>query len=354
MSRGFEKASASHRPGVYWRAAAGISNGCGRETEIMMTTDPVELGTPAPEPGGEPPSFQRVVRQIFLGPNGIRAGWRILIAILLFLAIVSVLGAGLRRIPAVRTWSRAQPKGVMTPGTLCLAEGVGVLGVFFAALIMTAIEKRSFAEYGLPGREAFGKRFWQGMPYGFVMMSAALGLIAVLHGVSIEGLALGRSAAVRYGLLYLLGFILVGFFEEFSFRGYFQATLASGIGFWWAAIALSILFGAVHLGNPGEARFGALMAGCFGLLAAFSLWRTGSIWFAIGMHAAWDWGETYFYGVPDSGMAAQGHLLNASFHGPVWLTGGTVGPEASLATFLVLALSAAGLHFLFPAKPKET
>jgi uncharacterized protein len=318
----------------------------------MMTTDPVQLAAPAPEPDGERPSFQRVVHQVFLGPTGIRAGWRILIAISLIVAIAAALQVGLRSLPPIRAWLRAQPKGVMTPGALAFGEGTAALALLLAALIMTAIEKRSLADYGLPAREAFGKRFWQGMPYGFVMMSAALGLIAVLHGVSIDGLALGRTAAVRYGLLYLLGFILVGFFEEFSFRGYFQATLASGIGFWWAAIALSILFGVVHLGNPGEARFGALMAGCFGLLAAFSLRRTGSIWFAIGMHAAWDWGETYFYGVPDSGIAAQGHLWNASFHGPVWLTGGTVGPEASLATFLVLALSAAGLHFMFPAKPK--
>jgi membrane protease YdiL (CAAX protease family) len=321
-----------------------------------MTTDPVQFEAPAPkpEPDGEPSSFQRIMHQVFLGPHGIRAGWRILIAVSLFLAIVTVLQAGLRRIPPLHAWSRAQPKGVMTPGILALSEGTAALALLLAALIMTAIEKRSLGDYGLPGREAFGKRFWQGMPYGFVMMSAALGLIAVLHGVSIEGLALGTTAAVHYGLLYLLGFILVGFFEEFSFRGYLQATLASGIGFWWAAIALSILFGTLHMGNPGEARFGALMAGCFGLLAAFSLRRTGSIWFAIGMHAAWDWGETYFYGVPDSGIAAQGHLLNASFHGPVWLTGGTVGPEASVFSFVVLILSAAGLHFMFPAKPKET
>jgi len=319
-----------------------------------MTTDPVQFDAPAPEPGGEPSSFQRVMHQIFLGPHGIRAGWRMLIAIFLFLAIVTVLQAGLRRIPPLRAWLHAQPKGVMTPGALLFGEGTAALALLLAALIMTVIEKRSLADYGLPGREAFGKRFWQGMPYGFVMMSVTMGLIAALHGVSIEGLALGTAGAVLYGLFYLLGFILVAFFEEFSFRGYLQATLASGIGFWWAAIALSILFGALHLRNPGEARFGALMAGAFGLLAAFSLRRTGNIWFAIGMHTAWDWGETYFYGVPDSGVAAQGHLLNSLFHGPVWLTGGTVGPEASVFSFVVLALSAVCLHYMFPAKPKET
>src|ERR1700751_6191193 len=96
------------------------------------------------------------------------------------------------------------------------------------------------------------------------------------------------------------------------------STLSSGIGFWPAAIILSFVFGAVHLGTTGEAKIGALMAGCCGLVAAFVLRRTGNIWLPIGMHASWDWGETYFYGTPDSGMLATGHLFNSSPHGPTW------------------------------------
>jgi membrane protease YdiL (CAAX protease family) len=90
------------------------------------------------------------------------------------------------------------------------------------------------------------------------------------------------------------------------------------------------------------------------LVAALSLRRTGSIWFAIGMHASWDWGETYLYSVPDSGMVAPGHLLNSSFHGPAWITGGTVGPEGSAFAFLTLVLWAVAIHFLFPAKQTAT
>ena len=134
--------------------------------------------------------------------------------------------------------------------------------IFLAAFFMTLIEKRSFADYYLPPREAFGKRFWQGVPYGFAMVSLLIAVIAAFHGFSIEGVALDGGAIVKYGLLYAVGFFLVAFFEEFSFRGYMQSTLGSGIGFWPAAIILSILFGAIHLGNAGEAWFGALMAIC--------------------------------------------------------------------------------------------
>jgi len=49
-------------------------------------------------------------------------------------------------------------------------------------------------------------------------------------------------------------------------------------------------------------------------------------------------------------MMANGHLMNSSFHGPNWLTGGTVGPEGSLLVFPVLLLWAVIIHFMFPAR----
>ncbi len=103
------------------------------------------------------------------------------------------------------------------------------------------------------------------------MLSLLMALIGIFHGFSLGGFAITGVPAIKYGVLYALGFILVGIFEEFSFRGYMQSTLASGIGFWPAAIVLGILFGAIHLQNSGEAIYGAVMAGGFGLVAAFSL-----------------------------------------------------------------------------------
>jgi membrane protease YdiL (CAAX protease family) len=285
-----------------------------------------------------------------MGPNGIRAGWRLLLFLVFFIAIANGIGLGLSRIPAVHAWRHAQDPQVMTAPGQIFGEAILAGGLLLAALLMSLIEKRSFSDYYFPPNQAFGKRFWQGVPYGFAMLSALLVLIAAFQGFSLGNMALSGADAVKYGLLYGFGFFLVGLFEEFSFRGYMQATLGSGIGFWPAAIILSILFGAIHLQNLGEAWYGAAMAGSFGLLAAFALKRTGNIWFPIGMHAAWDWGETFFYSTPDSGFLAQGHLFNSSFHGPTWITGGSVGPEGSAFVFGVLVLSAVGIHFLFPVK----
>jgi uncharacterized protein len=308
-----------------------------------------------PITGGEtifttaPPSRMHV---IFFGREGLRPVWRMLIAAAFFLIIAIAITALLTLIPGTRAALRAMQHGMITPAGIVLGEGTDAIAIFLAGLIMMRIERRTLADYGLPLNIAFGKRFWQGMIFGFLMISVLLGIVAALHGFSILSVSLNGAFALRYGLVYLLGFFLLAFFEEFTFRGYSQATTGSGgiRDFWTAAIILSIIFGASHLGNPGEAKFGALMAGSFGLLAAFTLWRTGNIWFAIGMHCAWDWGETFFYGVPDSGILARSHFLNVTFHGPTWLTGGTVGPEGSLFVFVILGLAAIAVHFMFPAR----
>jgi len=308
-----------------------------------------------PSPAGEAPREERPafsIRWIFLGPNGTRAGWRIAIYLVLVAALLWGLRFTLHHFPSLREWLSAPANGELAAGPSAVGEIFTFLAVLIPAVIMAKIENRPFGVYGLPVKETFGARFWLGLPYGFAMVTLLVGSIAALHGFTITGIGAFGLVALKYGILYAIGFLFTGFFEEFGFRGYLQYTLASGIGFWPAALVLSFLFGAGHLSNPGEAKIGAFMAGSFGLLALFSLWRTGNLWFAVGIHAGFDWTETFFYGVPDSGMLAQGHLLNSSLHGPDWLTGGTVGPEGSYLVFGVLILAAVGIHFMFPARER--
>jgi membrane protease YdiL (CAAX protease family) len=129
----------------------------------------------------------------------------------------------------------------------------------------------------------------------------------------------------------------VALFEEFLFRGYFQFVLTERAGFWTTAVFGSALFGAIHLANKFETPIGALGAGLIGLFFCLTLRRTGSLWFAVGFHAAWDWGQTFVFGVPDSGTTDPGHLLSPSIHGNPWLTGGIVGPEASVFLLIIVA-----------------
>jgi len=275
-----------------------------------------------------------------------------LTAIFLWIIVSGILTAALVAIPAIRWWTYTQNLRIMTPSLLLFGEGISAVAAILSALLIARLEQRSFADYGLPLNRDSIKRAVQGLLLGFVMVSALMALIAVAHGFSLGQRSLVGWDAARYGLFYALGFMMLAVFEEFSFRGYLQAALASGTGFWSAATLLSIFFAAIHLNNPGETYVGVLAAACFGLLAAFSLRRTGSIWLAIGMHMAWDWGLTYFYSVPDSGILAVGHLMRSSLHGSRWIAGGLAGPEGSLFAFVVLALTAVAIHYLFPAKQK--
>jgi len=283
---------------------------------------------------------------VFVGPKGMRAGWRLLV----YIVIVAVAG-GVITMALVSKFGA--PRG--TPGfwAAMVQEVLGFAVAFGAAAIMSLVERRKIGEYGLPLSDAFGRKFWLGFLFGLLEIAALMMLIGSFGGYSFGALALHGNAILKWGLLHLLLFTFVGFFEEFVFRGYTQYTLADGIGFWPAAILLSVGFGAVHLGNPGEGVVGAADVVMVALLFCFSLKRTGNLWYAVGLHASFDWGETYLFSVPNSGVVMQGHLSNSVLHGPTWLTGGTVGPEGSVFCFLTLGLQFLVVNWLFPAK-KQT
>jgi len=164
---------------------------------------------------------------------------------------------------------------------------------------------------------------------------------------SFGGVALHGERVWKFAAFWAVFFLLVALFEEFAFRGYTLFTVTQTAAFWPSALLSSVIFVCTHRGNAGETWIGALGAGAIGLFFCFTLRRTGNLWFAVGVHASWDWAQSFLYGVPDSGAIVPGHLLRASFHGPVWLTGGTVGPEGSVLLFVVIALMWAAFARLY-------
>jgi len=278
-----------------------------------------------------------VLIKVFIGPNGLRAGWRLLLFILMAAIFGLLLGSMVRG--AVR--------GV-TPKSLILGEGIGLLSVVLAGAVMARIERRSFADYALPLRGALGIRFWFGALWGFAGLSGLLLAMRVRHGFSFGTVALAGTRLAGYAALWAIAFLLVGLLEEFLMRGYALYTLTTGMGFWPSAVLLSVVFGAGHLRNPGESWAGGLSAALIGLFFCFTVRRTGDLWFAIGVHAMWDYSQSFLYSVPDSGAMVEGHLLNSSFHGPAWLTGGSVGPEGSALVFVVIGVMFVIFNRLYP------
>jgi len=319
-----------------------------------MTTDPApnQPITQVPVPESVSGAIEpRGLRKVFVGPNGIRAGWRLALYVVLFMILQLLVQRTTRLLfPHLAAMARQARQGnTITPVLQIIFESIPLAIVLAAARIMSRIERRAFSAYGIPWRGAFGRRFWQGVVWGLSFEAAEMLAIYAFGGFRLGTLALAGTELLKYSILWAIAFTLVGMFEEFFFRGYAQFTLASGMGFWPAAVLLSALFGAAHLSNPGEGWVGALSVFLFGMFACFTLKRTGSLWVAIGLHAAGDYAETFIFSVPDSGILATGHLLNSSLHGPRWLAGGSIGPEGSLMCFVLFAILFPVFHWAYPA-----
>jgi membrane protease YdiL (CAAX protease family) len=324
-----------------------------------------------------------------MGPQGLRAGWSVAI----FLAILFGVA---RLINWLLTLTRVIPKGLTTPSTLTpatgiIAEGSSVLLILFAAWIVSKIERRRIMDYNLrgPGRTA---RFFSGIVVGFGALSVLVAALSWGGWLHFSGLALSGPQILSYGAAWGVAFLMVGCAEEGLVRCFLLFTLARGLNFWWglglavamcalfslnskasglwgvyvvalfglvaclllhlnkspstgfwcAAWVTSVLFGGGHTSNPGENWVGIFSAAGIGFVFCASVKLTGSAWWAIGAHAAWDWGQSFFYGTPDSGMLAQGHLLNSTSTGTLLWTGGADGPEGSvlvIPTMVVILLA---------------
>jgi len=305
-----------------------------------MSSDFIDGSESVPSGSGgaaqPPPRDSRpfLLEPIFIGPNGVRAGWRAALFLALFFVFMTVVATAARLLHL----SLLGPSGQITARSLGSQEAFAVVGALLAALLLSRLERRPFGDYGMPLARAFGKNFRIGAVWGVGAMSAMIFLIHALGGYSLGEVDLSREALLRYAFEWAAVFLLVAVYEEFFFRGYLLFTLGTGMRFWPAAVLLSFLFGAVHLRNPGEGPIGALSVFVIGMFFCFTLRRTGTLWFAIGFHAAWDYCETFVYSVPDSGIVMPGHLLSSSFHGPAWLTGGTIGPEGSVFDFVILGI----------------
>jgi len=364
-------------------------------------TEPPSISVPGStrqgSPGEDPPGASRGLKWIFVGPQGLRVGWSAVIFISLTYLLESVFGLLFFAFHLISTSNNAAPQQQF------FSELFQILALLCATIIMAVIEGRSILDYNLHGKKQL-KHFLSGLVVGFAALSALVASLASGHWLRFGPVALNGVQILEYGAIWGAVFLMVACFEEGSMRCYLQYTLTRGINFWWAfgsiaclcallilaergngargvyiiaslglvpcllvhvrgarcagfwnaAWLTSTLFGAMHTGNNGENWIGIFAAAFIGFVFCVSIWVTGSAWWAIGCHAAWDWAETYFYGTADSGFVAPGHLLSTSPAGnPLW-SGGTDGPEGSLIIIPIVLLLLAWLLVIYRRpKPEE-
>jgi membrane protease YdiL (CAAX protease family) len=342
-----------------------------------------EFSVPAPES-----RLFRWVNRAFIGSQGLRAGWSVSIFAILFVLFSAVAGLVFLSLHLIDSGKHSE----LNPSLAFFGELTGFLALVGAVALMAFIERRgSLLAYNLTGPQRI-PHFFRGLAAGFTALSVLVGAMTWGGWLHFGSIALSGAQIFQCGALWAGAFLLVGIVEEGIFRCYLQFTLTRGINFWWAlgiigsvclwlalkdkgngamgvyivallglfpclilqvrktprsgfwqaAWVTSTLFGSIHTGNGGENWIGIFAAALIGFVFCVSIWVTGSAWWAIGCHAAWDWAETFFYGTADSGLQPQGHYLTTSPVGNALWSGGADGPEGSMlvigAILLLLAL----------------
>jgi membrane protease YdiL (CAAX protease family) len=327
------------------------------QTEQPSPTNDPALPSTATPPNVSPSTLHR----IFFGAEGLRAGWSVLIFAALFAAFLfTVRTIGQIVHPPTH---HASPSDTFSLGHMLINESVPLLGVLLITWIMSKIERRPQAIYGLGGARKLS-RFFAGLAWGVTCLTLLILVLWKTGFLVFDGRLVFGSDVLRYGAGWLLGFLIVALLEECFTRGYLQYTLTRGLaglyqsifktrhnaalGFWTSALILSVLFGAVHSSNPGESPIGLLTASLASMVFCLSLWRTGSLWWAIGFHTSWDWAQSFLSGVADSGIMAQHHLLATHPAGKLLLSGGATGPEGSIFVLAILTLITLIILFTLP------
>jgi len=265
------------------------------------------------------------IKWLFFGPDGLRHGWRFVIFLVAIeLAVQFIEG------PALEFSAKLfHAEDALSATNLAISDLFGLIIVLIITGVFARFERRRVDSYGLSINVAFDGFFCNGVFVGLLtIVLVGLGMIFT-GGMHIEGIALHGFALIAAPILWLVAMLLVGLTEEYVFRGYALQSLWRGAGFWPAALITTALFAGAHVAKPHENVIDIGMIFVLGVLLCVSVRVTGSLWWAVGWHAAFDFGQFFIIGTRNGGQVPVGRLFDATFPGPAWITGGELGTEAS-------------------------
>ena len=209
-----------------------------------------------------------------------------------------------------------------------------VLGAYGA--YVRVAERRAVTE--LSGTHAV-RELGIGLVFGALLLSSTIAILAALGVYQITG-----NNGWQFMLATVPGSVLSGVLEEVLIRGVIFRILEQWLGSWIALGISAVIFGLLHLLNPGATLLNAAAISIeAGVLLAAAYMLTRRLWLCIGIHIAWNFTQGGIFSVAVSGGSSKG-LLQAKMLGPDWLTGGSFGVEASVVALAVCA--AAGIALL--------
>ena len=273
----------------------------------------------------------------------LRAGWRIMIFIAIFMALTVTGMITVRWIlGSLRKLSPQQWTVILVTATLAVY------------LARRYLDKKSFLSLGLKCDRYAALDVISGIVNSALVMAAVFymmlwaGLIE-FHGFSWWTDSVGPDVVFSLAVMPILLAVIyeltvVAWWEELVFRGYIFQNLIDGAGMIWAIIISSLAFGLIHILNPEGTIMGGLLIVLITPQLIYAYLKTGQLWLPMGLHLGWNFFQASIFGYPSSGNVSAS-LISQSPVGPEWLSGGKFGAEGSVLIIPVTILSYFLVHY---------
>ena len=220
--------------------------------------------------------------------------------------------------------------------TLFALEYFTCIGEVFTVLLYTLLcEKPIFRSFGPRAREWGGgntpKLFGLGLLAGFGMNALCV-LLAWLHGDLVLSVGAFRPLYLLFALVCVL---IQSVSEELMMRGYVMGAIRQRYPLWVAVAVNALFFGALHLLNNGITVLSFANIVLFGLFMSFVMIKLKSLWFCIAAHTAWNYSQSIFFGLPNSGIVSEGSFFHLEAARDSVFYSAAFGVEGSITTALV-------------------
>ena len=178
-----------------------------------------------------------------------------------------------------------------------------------------------------------GKGLLTGVAY-FIIVVGIMMLVGVYRITSFDFDGLTQLAQFCFFLTIAVG-------EEVMFRGILFRMIDVRWNTWLALIVSTLVFGFVHIVNPGATWWSAIAIALeSGLLLGAAYKYSGTLWLPIGIHWAWNYTQGNVFGFAVSGNDFGVSIITPHIEGNELLTGGIFGAEASIIAVVVGVLFA--------------
>lgn len=253
--------------------------------------------------------------------RGLRAPWRIVLFLIVLFgallvatgieAVVDGVAAGRGYEPLVSDW------------------GVPVGMLIATAVMLKWVEGKGWSYVGLDRAAARLPLLAAGTIYGLLPI-AIPSLVLLMVGELRSVVSPPGSSTAAAGISFA-NLLPAAFGEELLLRGYIFAVLREAIGWRWTLISTSIVFGLLHVANPGADSQSIVIVMVAGFFLGSVFLATKSLWATTVAHFIWNWFMAAGLHAPVSGIEVSTPDYRVIDAGPDWLTGGAWGPEGGFA-----------------------